>query len=178
MSTAKVKKTMSNLEKFGLITSIIGLVADLITLVGIASVLSIPSPDLGLGGRSEIISIWTFSLMVYGLVVCLVFVFQYAQNRWLSLGETPTKEYQSKATIALGYLFWLPISIIWGIVMVQLFMPTYQISTSDSNASVLPALGWLYFVFVVPLGGFVITRTSVFLKAYFNPTILDRQEKE
>ena len=147
----RVKFCMSNLDKFSLFTGIIGLVADSITLIGLASAFTIPVPHLVFGGKPEIVAIWTFSLMVYGLIVCLFFTIQYARNRWKRLGKLPNKDSQKNATLALGYLYWLPMSIIWGITMIHLFGNIYKFSINDSSASVLPQLGWLYFVIIVAL---------------------------
>ena len=160
---------MSRLEKFGLFTGIIGLIADSITLLGLVSGLVIPPPQLGFWSKPEIVAAWTLTLLVYSLIACLFFTIQYARNRWEHLGRTPGVDSRRNATLILGYLFWLPISIIWGVAVVQLFERTYNISIGDVNTSVLPVMGWLYFFLVVPIGGYALTQAAIYLNDFFNP---------
>jgi hypothetical protein len=169
---------MSNLDKFSLFTGIIGLVADSITLIGLAFVFTIPVPQLGFWSKPEIVAIWTFFLMVYGLIVCQFFIIQYARTRWERMGKLPNIKFRKNASLALGYLLWLPMSIIWGFAMINLFGNVYQIPINDSNASVFPQLGLLYFVLVVPFGGFALSQISIFLNNFFNPIILEKSNQE
>lgn len=161
---------MSSLEKFSLFTGVIGLVVDTITLVGLISGIVVPSPRLGFWSRPEVVAVWTLALLVYGLVVCLFFIVLYARKRWSRSGRWPDATSRKKATLTLGYLLWLPLSIIWGIAMLQLLSGTYGLPISDVSTSALPVLAWLYFLFFVPAGGLVVTRTAVVLCDFFNPS--------
>ena len=162
---------MSKLDKFSLFTSIIGLIADAITLIGLAAIFTIPKPQLGFWGKPEMVAIWTFSLMVYGLVICQFFIIQYARTRWERMEKLPSVKSRKNATLVLGYLLWLPISIIWGIAMINLFGNAHQIPINDSNASVFPELGLLYFIIIIPFGGFALAQISTFINNFFNPII-------
>jgi hypothetical protein len=162
---------LTNLEKFSLFTGVVGLVADTITLVGLTSGLVVPPPQLGFWSRPEVVAVWTLALLVYGLVICLFFTVLYARRRWDRLGQWPDTISRRRATLTLGYLLWLPLSIIWGITILHLLKGTYGLPIDDASASVLPVLGWLYFIFLVPAGGLIITHTAVILCDFFNPPI-------
>jgi signal transduction histidine kinase len=116
--------------------------------------------------------------MVYGLIVCQFFIIQYARTRWERMRKLPSIKSRKNASLVLGYLLWLPMSIIWGIAMINLFRNIYQLPVNDSSVSVFPELGLLYFVFVVPFGGFALSQTSTFLNNFFNPIILEKSNQE
>jgi len=93
---------MSNLDKFSLFTGIIGLIADSITLIGLASLFTIPTPQLGFWSKPEIVALWTFSLMVYGLIVCQFFIIQYARTRWERMRKLPSIKSRKKCFFGFG----------------------------------------------------------------------------
>lgn len=161
---------LSKLEIFGLTTGIIGLVADVITLLGLLFGVVAPPPSLGVWSNPIVVAVITFSVMVYGLSICLFFIIQFARNRWRLVNDTPAPQAIRNAPFILGYGLWLPTSILWGIAILQHIWHSYNLSLSSSDAGpIVVFLAIFYFMLAVPLGGMLLTWTTLFLNSFFNP---------
>ena len=171
---------MSKIEKFGLVTSIIGLTADILTLLGFALGMVEISPSLGNLRNPFVVATVTMTFLLFCIWLLLIFITQYAKNKWRQTGVMPQRFrdglHPGLRTIAT--LLWAPTSILWGISTIQYFWSYYlgDISFTDipegemSGFAAISLLVFFYFATIPWIGGEMISRFAVDTSEFFDPS--------
>lgn len=140
---------MTKFDWFSLITGIIGLVVDVVAILGIVLGLVTP-PSVGFVARPIVVLIITFSILVYTLTIIMVFLARESAKR-----TDPSK---AEGLAIISYFLWVPSILLWGLAMLRIHKIPEGVF-DQPEPSLLQA--WLvllatgYTVLVLGGGGFI-----------------------
>jgi hypothetical protein len=162
---------MSRLEVFNLIAGLVGLIVDLVSLAGFISGFVVPHPSWGLFGDPIVLALVTFTIMVYGIFICLFFIMRAAWKRWEMTNRLPSGPSVRSASMLISYALWIPATVVWGVAVAKLFLSYYHISFDSPNENgqwiILGVAVCL--IIIVPYGGYLLNRGTVIVVDFFYP---------
>jgi len=116
---------MTRVEKFHFISALVGFIVNIIVLTGFISGAIIPAPEISFWLSPPVISILSYSFLVYTILILLYFIIQYKIGKHRRKRITTGGDYINllKGISRFVYLLWIPSILIWSVAMYKLFVP-------------------------------------------------------
>ena len=148
---------MSKYEKITILTAVVGLVANVITITGLVSGFVIPKPEISFFFSKNAIAIISITLLFYFEAIILLFICKFYDRRIRIQGITKINRDDTKEVFVIfsfSYSLWTPTYLLW---MLWVF--------AKLHGFFLVILG----VFGIVLGGFLLVVFSITLYEVLKP---------
>ena len=152
---------MTKIEKFNLISAIVGLFVNLVTVLGILTGFLGASTDISFISSAPALMIITFFSLLYFVLSLKFYLSLRAKKRWTDLAVAPSYSHREVAVTIFFYLTWTPLFCLWCVAMAQLWVNDPRIFPQE------------FFVIAGLIGGgfgpFLLAHAFVSFDTYLDP---------